>query len=715
MFALVSALSLAAQVQVFPTPTSLRIQDGWVSLASGLRPEFPSIPNPDRIRSLLREILPTRPPSKKALPIRFSLDSAVPGGAEAYRLRIDSQGIVATAVSESGLIWSIQTLKQLIRGNSAPKIDIQDAPKVSWRGVLLDEGRHFMGEATVKQFLDVMSLYKLNVLHWHLTEDQGWRIEIKKYPGLTGTGAWRVEADGRRYGGFYTQPEIRRIVKYARDRGITVVPEIELPGHCTSALGAYPQLGCRKAQIPVPAAWGVFTDVYCAGRETTFQFLEDVLSEVIPLFESPYFHIGGDEVPKTQWKACADCQARIKSEGLKDEHELQSWFVLQVQRFLARNGKTLIGWDEIIDGGLAPGAVVQVWQDIGRAHLAAKTKNPVVLSPSSHTYLNRPAEDLKMRTVYEQELVPEGLDPKLVLGHEVTLWSENITPNNLFERFLPRGIAAAEIFWSDPKRNWGAFEGRVKAHLPWLDSQGIAYGPSDRAISVIRLVPSLRPQSARIEVKTGMPNTLVRATTDGSAPTSRSAVIADALVFPIGKTIRARAFRGAKPLDDETVFRTSSHLAQGKPITLSRPPARRYLNAGLRGLTDGVLGSSNFDDGIWLGWQGCDLVATVDLGKVASIRGVSLGCLQQVGSWIVLPRRVRFSVSLDGSEWQDLGSVASPLSDRDFGANVFQFRIVRRARARFVRVSAESYGKLPSWHLGAGGDSWIFADELVVR
>lgn len=715
MVSVICAAFILAPPSVFPSPTQVHQFPGSADVRRGVRIEIQGVAQPARIRHLVGGFLNSDLASSRSVPLRLIIDPNAPEGAESYQLRVRADGISASARTERGLIWSMQTLRQLIRNQAVACTDIRDVPKASWRGVLLDEGRHFMGEATVKQFLDVMALYKYNVLHWHLTEDQGWRIEIKKYPRLTQVGAWRTEADGKRYGGFYTQAQIKRIVSYAADRGITIVPEIEMPGHCTSALAAYPNLGCRNAVHKVPTTWGVFTDVYCAGRESTFAFLENVLSEVIPLFRSPYFHIGGDEVPKTQWDACTDCQARIRAEGLADSHELQSWFIKRIQRFLKSKGKTLIGWDEIIDGGLAPGAVVQVWQDIARANLAAKTGNSVVLSPSSHTYLNRPANDLPMKVVYEQKLVPDGLDRKLVLGHEVTLWSEHITPDNLFERFLPRGIAAAEIFWRDPERDWASFDKSLNAHLGWLDANMISYGPADQAISSIRLVPSSRSGFGRIDVKTGMKSIVVRATVDGTAPTFRSTVVGKDLEFPIGKTVRARAFRGGKAVDDEREFRSIRHVALARTPELSSPPAPRYANAGLGGLTDGFLGSLSFDDGIWLGWQGQNVSATIDLGSVRKFDEISLGCLQQVGSWILLPKSVRFEVSADGKSWKEWGMLKSPLSDRDPATKVFRFRVAKPGSARYIRATAESYGKLPSWHLGAGGESWLFADELVVR
>ncbi len=714
MVSLVVGLTLLSTNPVFPAPAKMDLLGGKLTVAKTARVTFHGIKESAGLREVLASFLPLTSPKPGSPSIDLRLDSKVTGGSEAYRLRID-KGIEISAPSIRGLHWGLQTLRQLAEGRSFPKVAIQDAPKVGWRGVLIDEGRHFMGEATVKRFLDTMALYKFNTLHWLLTEDQGWRIEIKKYPRLTQVGAWRTESDGRRYGGFYTQDQIRRIVKYAADRGIAVVPEVEMPGHSSAALAAYPELGCRRAKLAVPTTWGVFTDVFCAGRESTFSFLEDVLDEVIPLFHSPYLHIGGDEVPKTEWKACADCQARIKSEKLGDEHELQSWFIRRIQAYLAKKDRTLIGWDEILDGGLAKGAVVQVWQDISRAKPAVDAGSPVILSPSSHLYLNRPAEELSMRTVYGHTLRPEGVTPKDVLGHEVTLWSEHITPDNLFERFLPRGIAAAEIFWGDPVRDYKAFSAKMDRHVKWLDAKGIPYGSADSAISTVRLTSLPAKKVGRLAVETGLKGVSVRYTLDGKPPTARSLKIAASLDFPIGKTLTIRPFRSGKPVDLPRVFRSQSHLALGRKIALNVPPAKRYANAGLLGLTDGFIGSDNFDDSVWMGWQGSNLVATVDLGSTQTIREVSISFLQQVGSWIVLPKRVRFDISSDGVSWEQISSLESPLSDRENRTAIHPFRVAKSVTARFVRVTAESYGKLPAWHLGAGGDSWLFADELIVR
>ena len=320
------------------------------------------------------------------------------------------------------MFWALQTLRQLmptaIETNSAktysiPIVSIVDEPIMTWRGSMLDCSRHFMPIHVVKKYIDMLSFYKLNTFHWHLTDDQGWRIEIKKYPELTQKAAWRTETDGSTHGGFYTQAQIKDIVKYAAKLNITVVPEIEMPWHSVAALAAYPNLSCTGGPFKVPTSFGVFQDVYCAGNEQTFTFLQDVLTEVMALFPSKYIHIGGDECPKERWKSCSKCQLRMKNEGLKDEHELQSYFIKRIQKFLTANEKNLTGWDEIMEGGLAKGATVQVWNDMALGKKAAQEGNYVISSPTSHCYFDGGQATLTTEKVYGFNPVPEGVGSTL--------------------------------------------------------------------------------------------------------------------------------------------------------------------------------------------------------------------------------------------------------------------------------------------------------------
>ena len=420
-------------------------------------------------------------------------------GDEGYQLQIDPQQIVVRAPNSRGLFYGIQTLRQLggwgldrrsvdHKSLSIPCVRVQDKPRYRWRGMLLDCCRHFMTKEFVKRYIDLLAYHKMNVLHWHLTEDQGWRIEIKKYPKLTEVGAWRGSGDDVT-GGFYTQDDVREIVAYAASRHITVVPEIEMPGHSLAALAAYPELSCTGGPFSVGTRWGVYPDVYCAGNDQTFEFLQDVLSEVIELFPSPFVHIGGDECPKDRWKTCAKCQSRISEEGLADEHELQSYFVRRIERFLGGKGRRLIGWDEILEGGLAPNATVQSWRGMDGAIAAARAGHDVISSPTSHCYLDyaqwrSPTEPLQMgyidlEKVYSFEPTPAQLSPDQaahVLGAEGNLWSEHAPQARVDHQVFPRLCALAEVTWSPPNvRDWSDFRGRMKTHYRRLDALGVTY------------------------------------------------------------------------------------------------------------------------------------------------------------------------------------------------------------------------------------------------
>jgi hexosaminidase len=387
-------------------------------------------------------------------------------------------------------------------------VRIEDAPRFGYRGLHLDVSRHFFPVAFVKRYLDLMSLFKLNTFHWHLTDDQGWRLEIERYPRLTEVGAWRKETivghhrlgsgdrryDGTPHGGFYTQAEAREVVAYARERGIDVLPEIEMPGHAMSALAAYPELGCRPGLFEVRTTWGIAEDVLCP-REATFEFVENVLREVMDIFPNSYVHVGGDEVPKTRWKECADAQAIIRREGLKDEDELQSYFVRRVERFVNANGRRLVGWDEILEGGLAPNATVMSWRGTAGGIAAAKARHDVVMCPEHDLYFDHyqgdPATEplahggmTTVENVYGYEPVPAELDAAAagqVLGPQGCLWTEFVpTPEHVEYMAYPRAIALAEIAWS-PKdaRDWPSFRARLSRSLAQLDALGVKYRRPD--------------------------------------------------------------------------------------------------------------------------------------------------------------------------------------------------------------------------------------------
>ncbi|MBR8740704.1 beta-N-acetylhexosaminidase [Nocardiopsis sp. MG754419] len=450
--------------------------------------------------------------------IRLSVDPTAGLGPEGYRLIVDVEGALVVGHDAAGVFYGAQTLRQLLpvdayrsapvdRGTDAtewrlPAVRITDAPRFRWRGAMLDIARHFQPRREILRFIDLLALHKLNVLHLHLTDDQGWRVEIRRYPKLTELASWRTESqlgsteppvfDGRPHGGFLTQDDIREIVAYAAARHITVVPEIDVPGHSQAAIHAYPELG-EVGDIPVGTRWGIFEEVL-AVTDHVLDFYKNVFDELIELFPSPYIHVGGDECPKTQWKNSASAQQRIRDEGLADEEELQSWFIRRLDDHLTERGRRLLGWDEILEGGLAPGATVMSWRGEEGGIAAARAGHDVVMVPTATSYLDykqseSPDEPVKVGTllrvedVYTSDPIPAELTEKEaahVLGTQVNLWTEHIdTPRRLDYMAFPRISAFAEKAWSTHRRDWAEFEPRLAHHLGRLDAAGVEYRPLD--------------------------------------------------------------------------------------------------------------------------------------------------------------------------------------------------------------------------------------------
>lgn len=417
-------------------------------------------------------------------------------GAEGYRLSIAPDAMKISAAAPAGVFYGCQTALQLLSANAPRTLscaEIEDAPRFRWRGLHLDVCRHFMPKAFIKRCLDLLARYKFNTFHWHLTDDQGWRLEIKQYPKLTEVGAWRME-NGERYGGYYTQDDAREIVAYAQERHITVVPEIEMPGHAVAALAAYPELSCSGNPLEVVTTWGVFDDVYCAGNDRVFTLLEEVLSEVFDIFPSQYIHIGGDECPKKRWKTCPKCQARIRVEGLRNEEELQSYVIKRMERFLQANKRQLIGWDEILEGGLAPDATVMSWRGEQGGIEAARQGHDVIMTPQSHCYFDHYQSGdfasepkafsgqppLPLETVYAYEPIPAELasdEAQHVLGAQANVWTEYIPTTQQAEyMLLPRLCALSEVVWSPKElRDEANFFLRLPAHFAYFDAMGINY------------------------------------------------------------------------------------------------------------------------------------------------------------------------------------------------------------------------------------------------
>lgn len=501
-------------------------------------------------------------------------------GPEGYELTVKRSHLLIDASNPAGLFYGIQTLSQLLPPlesleesrlstdqppSPQPLLSLRllhviDKPRFRWRGIHLDCSRHFFPKEWIMKLMDVASSYKLNIFHWHLTDDQGWRIEIKRYPRLTEVGAWRRETmeDGQPYGGFYTQEDIKEVVAYARSRYITVVPEIEMPGHCQAALAAYPELSCSGGPFKVATEWGIMNDVFCAGSEETFIFLQNVLTEVIDLFPGEYIHIGGDEVPKIRWRNCFRCQTRIKTEGLKDESELQSYFIKRIEAFLHSRGKRLIGWDEILEGGLAPHATVMSWRGMAGGIAAARAGHDVIMSPTSHCYfdyyqglIDEPKAIggyLPLEKVYSFEPVPAELTPqeaRHILGAQANLWTEYIKTAEHAEYMLfPRLLALAEVVWSPKQRDWPDFQRRLYHHFDRLAARKINFRvPPPEGIGGRKRIFTREI----LNLTSPLPSAKIVFTLDGTFPKKDSPI----LVSPL-------------EIIDNTIFRAATLLPNGR-------------------------------------------------------------------------------------------------------------------------------------------------------
>lgn len=652
-------------------------------------------------------------------------------GAEGYMIDVNPKAITIRANQSAGFFYAIQTLRQLMPANfekndfrakslTIPYVVIVDKPRFSWRGLNLDCCRHFMNKDFVKRYIDLLAYHKMNVLHWHLTEDQGWRIEIKKYPKVTEVGAWRTNTDGTVYGGFYTQDDIREVVAYAAKRHVMVVPEIEMPGHSVAALAAYPHLSCTGEPLKVETNWGVFKDIYCAGNDSTFIFLQDVLSEVIELFPSPYIHIGGDEAPKYRWENCPKCRARLKTEKLSNYEELQRYFITRISKFLETKGKTIIGWDEILEGGRPHNAMVQAWRGIDRASEALKANAPVVVSPTSHCYFDYPVEVTNLQKVYSFDPVPDQADSAkvpLVLGGECNMWTEYAPQETVDSKVFPRLLAISEVLWTySNQREYPEFLKRVRYHYNRLDALGVSYGFEQSAVEFKSRIGDDRKSMAAELVK-GQDNLEVRYTTNGDEPTEKSTPYRKPILLTSPTTLKAAAFNNGYRVGDvfERAFMVSKSL--GKPIELGFKPSEKYMGGGLQALVDGRLGTPKYNDGIWQAVQGEDIVVTVDLGSEQPINSVAIGFLQNIPSWIFLPGSVDVFVSADNSTFERIAQLDCPDSIKQQPMLIYRFNAskVKEIKGRFVRFVAHNPGPCPDWHPASGSPTWLFADEVVVE
>ena len=650
-------------------------------------------------------------------------------GKEGYRLEVNPLQVRLEAFAPEGLFYALQTLRQLLppeveSGQRVPKkdwvipsVEIEDKPRFGWRGLLLDCCRHFMSVEFVKRTIDWLAFYKLNRFHWHLTEDQGWRIEIKNYPKLTQIASWRTEPDGTRHGGFYTQDEIREVLAYAAERFVTVIPEIEMPGHSRAALAAYPELSCTGEPLEVANQWSVFKDIYCAGKEKTFEFLEDVLTEVMALFPSKYIHIGGDEVPKVRWKACPDCQARIRQENLRDEDELQSYFIKRIEKFLNAHGRQMIGWDEILQGGLAPGATVQSWRGVEGGIAAARAGHDVIMSPYTHVYFDHPARFKGLKRVYSFEPIPEQLTPEEsghVLGSECCMWTEYAPQEVVDTRIFPRLLAFSEAVWSSGEKNYPYFWERTAEHYQRLQAAGVTIGSEGRPFE-LQVRFSAERQAFEVVLEGSESGPEIFFTLDGSRPSFSSELYTGPFRVDRTALLKIQAFWEGRRYGELVEQPLILHRAVGQRVGVSGKQ-EDLEQEEIGRLTDGLLGSTESKDGLWYGHKRENFEAEILFSKTLPVGKIRIRFLQNTSRRAFLPVRVHFFVSEDGSQFESVGSETHRIPVLERGPLIHEFRAefsVHRVSA--VKIMAQSLRVCPPGHPGEGEDAWVLIDEIVVE
>jgi len=635
-------------------------------------------------------------------------------GDEGYELEINPNSMYLYAYKPAGLFYGVQTLLQLFPPEletgldlpalitiTLPCMKIIDTPRFPYRGMHLDVGRHFFPVSFIKKYIDLLALHKFNTFHWHLTEDQGWRIEIKQYPKLTEISSIRKETlvghyrdqphqfDGQQYGGFYTQQEIRDIVQYAQDRYITVIPEIEMPGHSVAVLAAYPELSCTEGSFDVSTIWGVKEDVYCAGNDKVFDFLENVLSEVIDLFPSKYIHIGGDESPKIRWENCEKCQTRIQEEGLENEDELQSYFIRRIEKFLQSKGRKLIGWDEILEGGLAPEATVMSWRGMNGGIQAAKQGHDVIMTPTDFCYFdyyqaNPEKEPLAiggyttLKKVYSFEPVPRELsekESKHIKGAQGNVWTEYIkTPEYAEYMSVPRMTALSEVVWSPKKsRNWQNFRARLEIFFKRLDVLDVNYSRGSYKVDILsRFDP--RTKKTWIVLESEQFDTPIFFSTGESHTSPEIQEFSRPFIFDRTMTIRSGIYLDGKLKDDVSQLTFLFHF------------------------------------------EGEDMTVVIDLNSRTKLKQISMNFLQNISARIFLPSEIQIAGSKNGEDFETIMVIENDVSQRKSGGFIKEFlHIFSDESFRYLRLNAKNIGVCPDWHPNTGEKCWIFADEIILR
>ena len=648
--------------------------------------------------------------------INLLIDSTISKHSEYYDLVINNNFILIKGSDREGLINGIYSLIQLIPRSSGIDdsklacVIIKDYPEFKWRGLLLDCCRHFMRIDFVKRYIDLLAYHKMNVLHWHLTEDQGWRVEIEKYPKLTDIGAWRKEKDGSIYGGFYTKEQIKEVVNYAYERGVNIVPEIELPGHSVAALAAHPEYSCTGGPFEVETDWGVFKDIYCAGNDSTFVFLENVLDEIIELFPSKYIHIGGDEAPKYRWENCSKCKKRIQDENLQDTHELQSYFIQRIENYISSKGKKLIGWDEILDGGLAQGATVQSWRGFNGASEAAKAGHDAIVSPTSHAYFDYDLDAIDLEKVYNFDPIPTDVPNdkvKHIIGGECSMWSERAPQNTIDSKVFPRLLAMSEVLWDYPTiRDYNLFYERVQAHYKRLDFLGVNYGLETQPIDI-----NSEYEDGHFYV------TLNKGVKDlklfYQINQDETVLYDSTFIISESANIKTWAIKNDVSYGDSLEIELYEHKGLDARIANLKVYSKTYDGGGDDAIVNGLRGGLNFRDGHWQGYFGTDFEATITLDSIQRIDSVISSFYQYNLSWIFMPKQILVYTSVDGDNYYKRAKLSPSISVKQEGQFFEEFVLTfPEVEAKHVKIKALNYGVCPDWHPAAGSKSWLFVDEV---
>ncbi len=750
---------VVADYNVIPQVQNLSVKDGDVYVFDSSRKLV--YDNQDSRRSLelfaqdLEELVGIRPSvaagtSEDAKGNVYFTLGLQDGRKEAYSINVSSDGILVRAVSPEGIYRATRTLLKSVGTEKSssvefPSAEVSDWPRFGYRGLMLDVSRHFSDVEMVKRTIDMLALHQLNIFHWHLTDDQGWRIEIKSHPELTEVGAWRDDTvvgrylggtdyptDGKRHGGFYTQEQIREIVAYAKERYIEIIPEIDLPGHTSAVLAAYPQLGCEDKEYKVANRWGVIRDVLCAGNPASLDLFKDIMDEVCELFPGKYIHLGGDECVKERWKACPKCQRKIRELGLKDgsryskEDYLQSWFMGEVASFVQSKGKRVIGWDEILEGVPMDDSVIMSWRGTEGGITAARMGHDVVMTPASDMYFDQSqtlASQLEeipvggfinVMKVYSYEPLPASLTPeqqKHILGCQANVWCEYMPEERIRQyQMLPRLAALSEVQWTMPERkNYKDFLKRLPKMLSIYDHYGYNYA---KHIFDVACSYSVNVEKGSLEVSLStLGNDPIYYTLDGTSPQTKKAMLYDdtPIVISSPSELKVSVLRNGKFTKEETLFKLDCNKATFKKVNISTTLNIMQAHLPHEILTDGIVGSLRCDDYRWMSCTG-RMSLILDLGKSESFSRIGWVALNSRSENILVPQNVKIQISEDGKQYCTILDIEK---NHEIQAEQSVERIseeVGAQTARYIKMDFDSY-KYPD----KTSPSWVFLSELIVE